>query len=103
MRLGLRLVKGLARAEADLLVARRVNGYADPYDLWRRARLRTASLALLAEADAFRSLGLDRRQAAWAVRSLGDPPLDLFADAAGDHRPEPEVALPTMRLGEHVT
>jgi len=102
VRLGLRLIRGLSRAEADLLLENRGDGYADPRDLWRRARLKAASLALLADADAFRSMGLDRRQATWAVRSLGEPPPALFAHVAGDHRPEPEVALPAMRLGEHV-
>ena len=31
---------------------------------------RAAALELLAEADAFRSLGLDRREALWAVKGL---------------------------------
>ena len=47
--------------------------------------------------------GARPHQAAWAVRSLGESPLDLFAEAAGDHRPKPDVALPAMRFGEHVT
>ncbi len=62
------------------------------------------ALMLLAEADAFRSLGLDRREALWAVRRLsGEDELPLFA--AGKAGVEPEEAnapLPTMPLSEHV-
>jgi len=73
-------------------------------DLWRRSGLKRASLEKLAAADAFRSLGLDRRQALWEVRGLPkEIPLPLFdhADAA-DTGGEPEVALPVMPLSEHV-
>ena len=47
--------------------------------LWRRSGLGHAALERLAEADAFRSVGLDRRRALWALKALGDPPLPLFA------------------------
>ena len=63
-----------------------------------------ASLEKLAAADAFRSLGLDRRQALWEVRGLPkELPLPLFdhADAA-DAGGEPLVTLPIMPLSEHV-
>ena len=72
--------------------------------------LRRASvLKVLAEADAFRSIGLDRRQALWAVaryHETGTPAaassdLPLFAEAAAIPH-EPVVALPSMPLGEHV-
>jgi len=59
----------------------------------------------LAAADAFRSLGLDRRDALWAVRALqraGDKDdLPLFARVAMPTL-EPDSALPPMLLGEHV-
>ena len=51
-------------------------------DLWRRSGLKRASLEKLAAADAFRSLGLDRRQALWEVRGLPkELPLPLFEHA----------------------
>jgi error-prone DNA polymerase len=60
-----------------------------------------AALERLAEADAFASLGLDRRQALWRVRGLGEKPLPLFLAAdARDH--EPEVALNPMTDGREV-
>ncbi|MFG1357702.1 error-prone DNA polymerase [Xanthobacter pseudotagetidis] len=70
----------------------------------RRAALPARALALLAEADAFRSLGLDRRAAAWVVRGLpDDAPLPLFAAAdARETGTEGPPTLPAMSLGEHV-
>ncbi|MCW5746721.1 MAG: error-prone DNA polymerase [Alphaproteobacteria bacterium] len=103
LRLGLRQVKGFAEADAERLVAARGNGYADALGLWRRSGLRSAALEILAHADAFRSMGLDRRQALWVVKGLPAAPLSLFA-AAGEeeHAGEPAVTLSRMRLGEHV-
>ena len=78
--------------------------FSDLRDLWRRSGLKRASLEKLAAADAFRSLGLDRRQALWEVRGLPkELPLPLFdhADAA-DSGGEPLVTLPLMPLSEHV-
>ncbi|GLR80085.1 error-prone DNA polymerase [Azospirillum oryzae] len=102
LRLGLRLIKGFAESHADSIVLSRAGGYRDPYDLWRRARLPVAALEKLAKADAFRSVGLDRRGALWAVRALGDQPLPLFARLDGPMAEEPEAPLPAMALGEHV-
>jgi error-prone DNA polymerase len=104
LRLGLRQVKGLRQDEAERLVAARGNGYPDPLVLWRRAGLAAASLEALARADAFRSLGLDRREALWAVKGLPrSRPLPLFAAMAEEDRgPEPAVVLPRLTLAEHV-
>ena len=98
LRLGLRQVKGLGEEAARQLVERRGNGYADPLALWRRAGLSGRSLEALARADAFRSMGLDRRAALWAVKGLPEAePLPLFA-AAGeeDVGEEPKVELPAL-------
>ncbi|HZT51809.1 MAG TPA: error-prone DNA polymerase [Stellaceae bacterium] len=100
LRLGLRQVRGLAEADAGKLVAARDRPYRQPAELLRRAGLTRGALERLAAADAFGSLGLDRRQALWAVRALGGAPLPLFAGLAEESAPEP--ALPTMALGEQV-
>ncbi|PWC88832.1 DNA polymerase [Azospirillum sp. TSH100] len=102
LRLGLRLIKGFTPEHAESIVLSRAGGYRDPYDLWRRARLPVAVLEKLAKADAFRSVGLDRRAALWAVRALGDTPLPLFERLDGPMAEEPEAPLPAMALGEHV-
>jgi error-prone DNA polymerase len=103
LRLGFRQAKGLGEAEMRRLVAARGNGYADPLALWRRAGLSERTLTALARADAFRSMALDRREALWAVKGLPTAPLSLFAASATEEQgEEPAVALPRLRLGEHV-
>ena len=65
-----------------------------------RMGLPRAALVSLAEADALRSLKLDRRAALWQVRGLSDmTDLPLFA-----HQPVAihHVPLPVMTKGEHV-
>ncbi len=80
VRLGLRMTKGLANEHAAQIVAARgEQPYRDVHDLWRHAGVPRAALQKLAEADAFRSLGLDRRAALWAIRGLAEAPLPLFA------------------------
>ena len=107
LRLGLRQIRGLKEDDADRLIAARGDGYRSPLDLWRRTGIRPSVLARLARADAFTSTGLDRRQAAWAVRAINESgPLPLFESAErgqadnGHIRPEP--ALPAMSAGEQV-
>ena len=113
VRLGFRQVKGLAEEEARCLLAARLKPYRTLDELRRRARVRRATLVTLAEADAFRSMGLDRRQALWAVQALKDRSLPLFDHALalaapGSNLPpleggdEPWLELPEMGLGEQV-
>jgi error-prone DNA polymerase len=93
LRLGLRQIKGFAEADAERLVAMRGAGYPDPHALWRRCALGRAAHERLAEADAFRSVGLDRRRASWALKALGEAPLPLFA-VASDPSPAREKPSP---------
>jgi error-prone DNA polymerase len=106
LRLGLRLIKGVREEAATKLMKARAEGgpFASPRDLWRRGALPPATLAILAHADCFRSLGLDRRQAGWLVKGLGDVPLTLFAGlpSATEEIIETAVTLPDMGLGGQV-
>ncbi|MEO1092213.1 MAG: error-prone DNA polymerase [Pseudomonadota bacterium] len=112
LRLGFRQVKGLREKAMDRLVKARTRGpFRDPADLQRRAELEVATLERLAEADAFGSLGLDRRHALWAVKALKTHTLPLFdhaelsASEGSNHpplHPEPRVELPPMPIGEAV-
>jgi error-prone DNA polymerase len=109
VRLGLRMVRGLAeRDAARIVLARGEEPYASAEDLWRRAGVPVSALQRLAKADALRSLSLDRRQALWAIRGLDQAPLPLFAaadEAAEERRPEVEetpVALTPMTAGREV-
>jgi len=113
LRLGLRQIRGLGEARADRIVQARGDGYATVRDLWRRAEMKPAEITVLADADAFGSMGLDRRQALWDIKALGEKPLPLFLHAErlvppGHNAPppdqprEPTVTLPAMGTGEHV-
>ncbi|EJW10881.1 DNA polymerase III alpha subunit [Rhodovulum sp. PH10] len=105
VRLGFRQIAGLREEDGRKISDVRGDGFDSIRDLWLRTALSPAVLERLAQADAFRSLGLDRRRALWAVRALrrsGDKDdLPLFARVATPEQ-EPDVALPPMRLGEQV-
>ncbi|MDX8508520.1 error-prone DNA polymerase [Mesorhizobium captivum] len=107
VRLGFRQIKGLSEERMEAAVARRGEGYRSVRDLWLRSGLDVGEIERLAQADAFRSLGLDRRAALWDVRALDGrsaaEKLPLFdRPALGLRELEPETKLPTMPLGEHV-
>jgi error-prone DNA polymerase len=70
MRLGFRQIIGVKKKDMLRLVERRGESYDSVRDLWLRSGLSSTVLERLADADSFRSLGLDRRQALWAVRGL---------------------------------
>lgn len=107
VRLGFRQIKGLSEAEMTTFVQQRGAGYESVRDVWLRSRLHVDAIRKLAEADAFRSIGLDRRAALWAVRALDGRSaaerLPLF-DRPEVRLPdnEPQTTLPAMPLGEHV-
>jgi error-prone DNA polymerase len=89
---------------ARIVAARKRRPFISLEDFARDTALPKRALILLADADAFRSIGLDRRAALWAVRRLPDDvPLPLFETAAAREQPD-EVAqpLPSMPLSEHV-
>lgn len=106
LRLGCRQVAGLVQEEIEKkLMAGRNPPFRWPAELQHRTRLPRRALERLADADAFRSMGLDRRQALWAMKGLGDADLEtslpLLASLAVG-RAEPQAPLPEMGLGEHV-
>jgi error-prone DNA polymerase len=103
VRLGFRLIKGLAQAEAErLMAARAVGPFATPEELARRTGLGARALEGLARADAFRSIGLDRRAALWAIKGIETDRLPLFEKLDGPMTVEAPVVLPAMKPGEHV-
>jgi len=104
LRLGLRQIKGLNEEDADWIAAARQNGYVTVRDLWLRAGIKPTVLKRLANADAFTSLHLTRRDALWQASGIkGEKPLPLFAYAKEDEQVlDPDVTLPPMHLGENV-
>ena len=95
LRLGLRLVRGLARSAAERLVAARSQApFSSVQDLAERARLARDDLQALAGAGALKALAGHRHRAHWTVAGLEAqrPLLD------GIHTPEPVVPLPLPSL-----
>jgi error-prone DNA polymerase len=104
IQLGFRQIKSFKEEDALWIVAARGNGYPDPQSVWQRANITPAVLEKLAEADAFTSMRLNRRDALWQVKAIkGIQPLPLFNDPIdGEVIQEPRVFLPSMHLGEEV-
>jgi error-prone DNA polymerase len=110
LRLGFRQIKSLNETAARAIAAARpADGYASVEDVWQRAGVNSAALVAMAEADGFASLGLERREALWAIRALGHngretaSALPLFAAAQSrDATPEPDIVLPDESPGEVV-
>jgi error-prone DNA polymerase len=89
---------------ARIVAARKRGPFTSLEDFARDTALPKRALILLADADAFRSLGLDRREALWAVRRLPDDvPLPLFEAATAREQPDENAQpLPPMLLPEQV-
>jgi error-prone DNA polymerase len=87
-----------------IAAARKRHPFTSLEDFARDTGLPKRALILLADADAFRSIGLDRRAALWAVRRLPDDvPLPLFEIAAAREQPDENAPeLPLMPLPEQV-
>ena len=112
LRLGFRQIDGFKEEDAEKLLAARGQDFNGVRHLSLTSGLSNAALSRLAHADAFRSLGLDRRQGFWAVKGLDggneasrvavpEPPLFAKADPELLYQ-EADVQLPKMQLGEHI-
>ncbi|MCF8479990.1 MAG: error-prone DNA polymerase [Rhodospirillum sp.] len=112
LRLGFRQIMGFPETAARAIVTARGAGYADPHAVWRRAGVEAPLLDKLTQADAFTSLGLERRGALWAVKALKAQPLPLFEAAekrqvdlpnGPDLLVEPEPFFRDLTPGEALT
>ncbi len=104
LRLGFRQVNGFREDWAKTLAACRSNGFDTVNVVARRTKLPKRALVILAEADSFQSISMDRREILWAVRRISDDSdLPLFAAQYVEEQPEEEIEpLPIMPLSEHV-
>ena len=104
LRIGFRQIDGFRAEWAEQLEnAREKGAFTTIEDLARRANLPRRALRLLADADACRSIGKDRRQSLWDVRRMPKGELPLFAAAKErELREETDPGLPEMPLAEHV-
>jgi error-prone DNA polymerase len=103
LRLGLRQIDGLHRDSADRLVLNRPYGSLE--DLRSLGKVPVNAIQRLASADAFRSMGLDRRAALWdsrALKAAPDLPLFAYSEALDEGVEETPAKLPAMPLAEHV-
>ena len=100
LRLGFRIIRGLSADKiAGVLAERAARPIRSIHQLARRRDVSRDTLVRLAAGDAFRSLGLSRREALWQILSLSDDDLPLFAELEPD---EPPAELPPMPLDETV-
>ncbi len=104
LRLGLRQVKGLKLVEIETFMTVRAAGLSTLEDYVLRSGLSRRALELLAEADAFRPLGVSRREALWAVKGMAD---EVGAETtaplvARQSVREAQVHLPFMTLPKEV-
>ncbi len=83
----------------DILLSARKKMFCNINEL-RNIGLTEAVLLKLDDADAFRSIGLDRREALWEI-STKDVPIALFSGQTNEEDDE-KVTLPSMTLSEHV-
>ena len=100
LRLGFRQVKGLREEDINVLICNRKKTYKNINEL-RDIKLPEAALEKLADADAFRSIGLDRRQALWEV-STKDRPYAMFSGQQPADAEDERITLPVMSTSEHV-
>ena len=101
LRLGFRQVRGLREEDMLLLITRRTKKFTH-VDALRDAGISQSALEKLADADAFNSLGLDRREALWEISTGNDRHVALFAGHVVADSKEEEVSLPKMKISEHV-
>ncbi len=101
MRLGFRQIKGISEEDIIPLISNRASGYKTIPQL-RDAGVAHTTLEKLADADAFRSIGLDRRQALWEITALHDRPIALFTGQPSESALETQITLPLMTPSEHV-
>ncbi len=101
LRLGFRQVKGMREEDIQALISARSKSYTRITELVD-VGVSIAAIERLADADAFRSIGLDRRQAIWEVSALADRPKGIYTGQSSESAAETGVALPAMTLSEHV-
>jgi len=117
VRMGFRQIEGIREEEMLLLIACRVMPYTTLQSL-QDVGLSLSTLEKLADADAFGSMGLNRREALWQVTGLAKAAiarerdkegklrltrqLDLFSNLPSQHGIEEGVSLPKMADSEEV-
>jgi len=100
LRLGFRQIKGMSENDIQVIIDKRQRPFTAIHEL-RNIGLSDATLDKLAEADALRSISLDRREALWKV-STRDTPKSMFNGQASPEEKFENISLPAMSDSEHV-
>ena len=101
VRLGFRQIKGIKSGDMDIIIKARVKPFTTLNEIYDEG-VSFMALENLADADAFNSIGLDRRKALWEITALHDNPLGLFKGQPSESNIEAPVLLPEITLAEHV-
>ncbi len=101
LRLGFRQIKGIRTEDIESLTNHRLSKYQNIHSLLD-AGVSLSALEQLADADAFGSIGLSRRQALWEVSALADRPVALFENQPSESKLEQQITLPLMSKAENV-
>ncbi len=99
LRLGLRQIKGMSAEDAAALIAGRTKHYTAMHQL-PDAGVSQGAIEKLADADAFRSFGMDRRKTWWEVPALRDRPTGIFSALPSESAGEPQLSLPPATEAE---
>ena len=110
MRLGFRQIKGFRRPHAQAIVVGRsqLRRFDSVEQFHHATGIPVLAIRRLAEADAFASLGLSRREALWEALELKDDLAPLFAtsslhlSACPERSERVSPSLPPMPLGQEV-
>jgi len=99
LRLGLRLINGLAQEQAERIVSvRKHKRYVDIRDVVQRTGITAKEVNALTDADAFRSIAGDRIQSRWIASAARVSDLPLAPSESG----EMHDALTPLNLGQDV-
>ncbi|WP_316789769.1 error-prone DNA polymerase [Pedobacter frigoris] len=102
VRLGFRQVSGLNEDDMYTLISNRPEGGYKSMSELNGSGIPQHAIEILSDADAFRSMNMDRRQALWEASSLQDHPVALFKGQPSESVHEGQVSLPLMTDAEHV-
>ncbi len=102
IRLGLRLVSGLSEKDATLIVKARDSVYRSPGEIVERSRCSRLAIDRLAQADAFGSMRLKRREALWKAGAVERDLPPLFRNAQNELFEDPKLDLPKASPSQEV-
>jgi error-prone DNA polymerase len=100
LRLGFRQITGIREDDMQLLLKARTEPFKDIFSV-SSIGLSDIVFERLADADVFRSVGLNRREALWQI-SVKDKPTALFSGYRENDKKEQAIELPFMQPEEHV-